>query len=231
MHRFFLTPEDQVSNNQIAILNQNLIHQLTKVLRFKINDKLVFIDESLKENIICQIIKIDKKSLKAEILEINSPNNEPEIKLNLFFPILKNSAKIELILQKGTELGVHQFTPLITQRTEKPVLPKPERLLKIVTEAAEQCGRVTIPKLNQPQKFSESLSLPELSLIGNPEATTSIKNINLPSKVNLFIGPEGGFSSAEIETALKNNFQSFQLGKLILRAETACIVASSQILL
>lgn len=231
MHRFFLTPKDQVSNKQVTVLNQNLIHQLTKVLRFQINDQLIFIDESKKQNLICQITSIEKKSLNAEILETNSPDNEPKIKLNLFFPILKNSAKIELILQKGTELGVHQFTPLITQRTEKPVLPKPERLIKIITEAAEQCGRVIIPKLNQPQKFSERLNLPELSLIGNPEATTPIKNIKLPSEVNLFIGPEGGFTPDEIETALKNNFQSFQLGKLILRAETACIVASSQILL
>jgi 16S rRNA (uracil1498-N3)-methyltransferase len=231
MHRFFLTDQDQISNSSITINTPELLHQLLNVLRVKVNKEIILINQQDLSDIQVKITSISKKQIQTQIISKSKPKNEPKTKLHIFFPILKKADKLELILQKGTEIGISEFTPLITQRTEKPILPKLERLQKIIKEASEQCGRTSIPTLNNPIKFTDCLNLKGNCLIANPLAPKSINEVNIPKNINLFIGPEGGFTPEEISIATSNNFQDIRLGQLILRAETACIVASSKILL
>lgn len=237
MHRFFLNSEDTISSNEINILNSDLIHQLKNVLRFKNNQQFILINSDQNTDITVELKEISKQNILTKIIKTEIQAKEPHLKLNLHFPILKNTDKIELILQKCTELGVFEFTPIITQRTEKNHLPKEERLLRIIKEACEQCGRTDIPTLNQIKKFKDCLKNVDnngLNLIANPYTTkklSDLKSTSTKNPINLFIGPEGGFSESEIEQTKKNKFTNFQLGQLILRAETACIVATSQILI
>lgn len=233
MHRFFLTSADHISEHEITVLTPELIYQMNKVLRFRVGEKIILINQETKTDIVCQIVDINKNLVQTKILETKLVDAEPELKINLLFPILKNSDKVEFILQKCTELGVHSFTPLITQRTEKPVLPKQERLERIIKEACEQSGRISIPQILEPITFKQALDLKGTNCIADPYTTQKLAalKLNITEQINLFIGPEGGFSPEEIQLSQDHKFTTFSLGKLILRAETACVVASSSIIL
>jgi 16S rRNA (uracil1498-N3)-methyltransferase len=232
MHRFFLTTDDAITAKKITINNGELVHQMCKVLRFKPKDKAILLNSELKQEITVEFTELSKKQIQAKIIETNQLNREPEQNLHLFFAILKNSDKVELILQKCTELGITEFTPIITDRTEKKVLPKIERLNRIILEACEQSHRISIPKLNPNLKLSECLNLTGINLVADPYSQNHLSQYkNQTEPTNLFIGPEGGFTPEEIEQFKHHKFQTFQMGQLILRAETACIVASAQILI
>jgi 16S rRNA (uracil1498-N3)-methyltransferase len=233
MHRFFLTTADHISEHAITVLTPELLYQMNKVLRFRKGEKIILINQETKTDTVCQIEDINKNLVQTKILESSLVQAEPEIKINLLFPILKNSDKIEFILQKCTELGIHSFTPLISSRTEKPVLPKQERLERIIKEACEQSGRISIPRILEPITFKQALDLNGTNCIADPYTTQklSVLKLNSSEQINLFIGPEGGFSPEEIQLSQEHKFTTFSLGKLILRAETACIVASASIIL
>lgn len=232
MHRFFLTTDEKITTNQVILNNPELVHQLSRVLRFKVNQQCLLLNSLTEQEILVTLIEFSKKSITAEIIEIKTINREPKTKINLHFAILKNADKVELILQKCTELGVAEFTPLITARSEKKQLPKIERLTKIITEACEQSGRISIPKLNDIKKFNQCLSPTQLNLVADPYSQNQLNQYkDYPETINLFIGPEGGFTPEEIDQTVQNQFKSFKMGDLILRAETACIVATSKILI
>ena len=137
----------------------------------------------------------------------------------------------EWAVQKAVEVGVKEITPIITARTVKLGLNK-DRLKKIIKEAAEQSGRGILPKLNEAIIFDEAIKSAkenDLNLffnIGGKNVQHSMSNI---SKIGIFIGPEGGWDEEEIKKAQSSNgFTIVGLGKTILRAETAAVIASYQ---
>lgn len=238
MHRFFLTPEDQIIGKSIKIFNNELVHQFSRVLRFNKNEKIILINDN--KEYISEIQEINKKYFELNILDIKESEGEPSIYINLFFCLTKKLEKIELILEKGTEIGISEFTPLISERTERKVLGKIPRLNRIIKEAAEQSCRTRIPQLNEIislKKIFEKTGIQqnekELNLIPHPKADLCISNIEeLPKKINIFIGPEGGFSENEINKfSLLNNSKLVNLGQRVLKTETASIILPAILLL
>ncbi|MBI5153544.1 MAG: RNA methyltransferase [Parcubacteria group bacterium] len=146
----------------------------------------------------------------------------------LYCSILKRE-NFEWVAQKATEIGVGEIVPLVTQHTVKLEL-KEGRLKKIVQEAAEQSGRSVLPKLQIPMGFEQAVHEAKLNgttlffdVSGKEFDKKMIKD---SEKVNIFIGPEGGWNEGEIEIAQKNKFIFVNLGKLTLRAETAAVVGT-----
>ena len=151
-------------------------------------------------------------------------------KITLGIGLLKNLTRLEWLLEKATEMGVYEIMPLLCEHTlfEKFKL---ERFQNILQSAMIQSQQVWLPVLGTPVKFKEAIQNQKLAqkLIAQCEAgdKISIKEIETGTDVLFFIGPEGDFSSTEIELALKHNFQAIHLGPNRLRTETAALFALS----
>ena len=188
---------------------------------------------------------LTKQEVLLEVLEKLDVNNESDIKIYLFQGLPK-SQKMDLIVQKGTELGVAEFIPTITHRVDvklKGEFKKLDRLNRIALEAAKQSKRSIIPKVSEPIEFDEmiekinSLDLVLVpyenaenfgikKLVNNLEKNGSVEKIK---SVGIFVGPEGGIEEDEIEKLKENGAHIITLGKRILRTETAGFVATSLI--
>jgi len=235
--RFFVKEKIKEGQKEIILHDVAQIHQITKVLRKKHEDILFILDNSGNEYK-CKIKQTNHKLLLLEVLESFKNNNEPEMFVSLFQSILKKD-KMEFVFEKCTELGVSEFNPIVSENSVKLSL-KEERAGVIIKEATEQSQRGIIPKLNKIIKFKQALDICEpndLNIIfheKNNDILTSIlkgKDIQKYKKINIFVGPEGGFSENEIKLAKEKGFLIASLGKRVLRGETAAIAASTMLLL
>lgn len=230
MHRFLLRDGDVVDDKVFVIISEELRNQWIKVLRFRTGEKVMLFRDNGKEYI-GEITSILPKIIQGNVLSVSECKTELPAKIILVQSILKNPEKFEWILQKGTELGVSDFYPLITHRTERQFLPKFERLQRILVEATEQCGRCRVPVLHEPMKFDAFLKhiLVEKPMLLIPhtiggKSMGELKMLNnIP--VVLYIGPEGGFDDKEVDDVKKAGGISVTLGKRILRSETAALAA------
>ena len=224
LHRFVLN--DSFTNKYIRILDGKLLNQWVRVLRLRSGDEVVLINGQNQEALV-KIIDLNNDFAEGEILKVKENQNEPKKEVILYCAILKKE-NFELVAQKATEVGVKEIVPLITQRTVKLNINH-ERLEKICQEAAEQSGRGIIPLVNNPITFEEAINFAqnnELNCLFDPEGQNLSKSfIKGKNKIGIFIGPEGGWTEEEIALAKRNNFKIVTLGKLILRAETAAIIA------
>jgi 16S rRNA (uracil1498-N3)-methyltransferase len=155
------------------------------------------------------------------------PSRESPLALHLAMSIVQLE-KFELVLQKATELGVHSIVPLITDRIElraERYAGKSERWKKIVFEAVKQCGRTRVPRLEEPVKFGEVIARGGTKIFFDADASSS--PLESLQEATLFIGPEGGWSDAELARARQHGAHFERLGPRRLRAETAAIVALS----
>jgi len=215
-----------LSKKEISIKDSDFINQAKSVLRLGTGDKIILCDGESNEAI-AEIVNLNKEFAELKISETYKNQNEPERYVALYCPILKKE-NFELAVQKAVEIGAKEITPIITKRTIKLGLNY-ERLNKIIKEASEQSGRGSLPKLNEAIIFDEALKLAkenDLNLffqVGYPPLGHSMSKFK---KVGIFVGPEGGWTEEEIETAKENGFIFASLGKTTLRAETAVIVAS-----
>jgi 16S rRNA (uracil1498-N3)-methyltransferase len=233
MHRFFTAP------GQFPAITGADAHQVKDVLRMKIGERLELLtgDGHVHE---AKIINLANGRIDCEVIASRAADTEPKIKITLAQGLPKGR-KMDLIIEKCVELGVYQIIPLLTERTVAKEA-KLDRWQKIAKEAAEQSKRAIIPEIKAPAKFSDVLKLKDqfgLSLIPwELEPDTTLKQVlttpyPLPpslSSILLLIGPEGGFSEAEVATAKQAGFVSVSLGKRILRTETAGFAALTSIL-
>ncbi len=178
--------------------------------------------------------------LSFEVITEISETREPPLKLTLAFSLLKGDHN-ELLVLKGTELGVSRFIPFVSARTV--VAPKGKednkllRLRKIAKEGAEQCRRSLIPEVSDYATFEEVVQKATgLRLFAYEEAAIHGRSLldyalKGETEATLLIGPEGGFTPKEAELAIKAGFQPVSLGKRILRAETAGIAGAAILLL
>ncbi len=236
MHHFFIPPQDITDRQAILIGEQ--ARQVARVLRLRPGERVVVLDNTGWEYEV-RLTAVTPQQVTGEIVERRTAVGEPAVHITLYMALLKRE-KFEWVLQKGTEVGVSRFVPMITQRTlaqDTEMKPgKRERWQKILTEAAEQCRRGRIPALAAPMKLADALAQhgAEMALIPWEGETAvrlkSILPVTIPFSVALFIGPEGGFAPEEIELAKSYHVQPVTLGKRILRAETAAIVAASLLL-
>jgi len=224
----------QVTGNKAIISGDNFKH-IIKVLRFKINDELILFDEINNEHT-GNIISINKKELYVEITETKKNLKESSIDINLFQSVPKGS-KMDLIVQKTTELGVNSITPIRTERSIVQDSRKIDRWSKIVIESCKQCGRSQPARIKEFIDFRnifETISDNDLNLLFYENNGNKLKDFLSEEKdnyktINIIIGPEGGFTLEEINYAINKGIKIVGLGPRILRVETASIAAVSAI--
>jgi 16S rRNA (uracil1498-N3)-methyltransferase len=164
----------------------------------------------------------------VQVLSIKK-TDEPKFRLHLAVAPTKMNDRFEWFLEKATEIGIQEITPIICDRSERKVINL-ERFEKIILSAMKQSNETYLPKLNEAISFKEFIKQKNegLQLIAHCEETDkkSLKDILKPNKsVTILIGPEGDFSEKEIALALENDYQPITLGNTRLRTETAAIVA------
>jgi len=238
MHRFFILTDSM--KGEIITFDNAISHQIGHVLRLREGGRIIICDNTGTEYV-CEIISLGE-NCTARITEKLKGLPEPSLKITLCQSLIK-SDKMEWLLQKGTEIGVSAFAPVNASRTavsaKEVSANKMERWKRIVQEAAEQCGRSRIPEILPPAKFKDAIKsfkdVPVFFINENEnqislkKAADSIKNQSQKDVV-LFIGPEGGWDQSEVALAESAGARSLSLGRRILRAETAGIVASTILL-
>ncbi|MGL5315083.1 MAG: RsmE family RNA methyltransferase [Peptostreptococcaceae bacterium] len=240
MDRFFVEKKNINLENNTCIIEGEDVKHISKVLRCKIGEELEVCDSENNE-FICEITNIDKSTVELDILEKVDIKRESDLKIKLYQGLPKGP-KMEMILQKLTEVGVDEIILVQTKRSvakvdDKKEDKKLERWERIIYEAAKQSKRGKIPKLRGVLSFKEAL----VDMQNNDfniapyenERTKSIKQAIKGLDINnigIFVGPEGGFDESEIENIENIKGQSVSLGPRILRTETASVVASSIVL-
>lgn len=240
MPKFFVT-RDKISNNEIIIDSEDAKH-IKKVLRIGVGDTITVCD-GVGIDYTAKISGIDDNCVICEVLDSQKCDTEPGIKVTLFQGLPKAS-KMDYIIQKNTELGICNITPVSMSRcvvkleNKKAEEKKTERWQKIAVEAAKQSGRGIIPMVNSPLTFDEVIeSLEEYDLVFAPyecEEETRLRDVveAHPHAKNIafIIGPEGGFDPVEIEKLKKAGIKTVTLGKRILRTETAAEAVISMLM-
>lgn len=244
MPKFFVA-ENQINNNKITIIGDDVNH-IKNVLRQKSGDKITICDTSKEQDYLCEIDKIEEKSIGCNIIEKLENNTESNVKVTIFQGLPK-ADKMELVIQKSVELGVYDITPLQMKRcvvklNEKDKAKKIQRWQKISEVAAKQCGRNIIPKINNIVNVKEVCNLCneyDIVLIAyeNEKENTLKKELkNLKKldkeeiKVAVIIGPEGGIAPEEIKMFEENGAKIITLGNRILRTETVALSVLSIIM-
>jgi 16S rRNA (uracil1498-N3)-methyltransferase len=178
------------------------------------------------------IIASDKKCV-AEIIEIQEKPKPWNYYLHIAIAPTKNNDRIEWFLEKATEIGIDEITPIICSNSERRIV-KLDRFEKIIQSAMKQSLKFTLPKINEPIKFNDFINqdFEGTFCIAHCEEQekNSLKSVVNPSeKTTILIGPEGDFSSQEITKALEKNSIPISLGESRLRTETAALVAVQSI--
>lgn len=238
MHRFFVNPSQiNLAQNQIVIQGEDVKH-ISKVLRLK-NGDIVEICDGLNHEYISKVESISKEDVLLSVVEEKKSTKEPPIKVVLYQGIPK-STKMDLIIQKVTELGITDIVPVEMERTvvkfknDKDKSKKVDRWQKISLEAAKQSKRGILPTVHFPFDFESAIKHSEENDINimpyENEDKKGFKNIvgilskeerSSIKKIGIWIGPEGGFDKDEVDKAVGNNIYPITLGPRILRTETA----------
>ena len=240
MDRFF-TPKSNINLEQnTCVIEGEDVKHISRVLRCRENDKLEVCDMDNNEYI-CKIKEINKDNILLDIIEKVNIKRESNLKVKLYQGMPKGT-KMELILQKLTEIGVDEIVLVQTKRSvtkidNKKEDKKIERWERIIYEAAKKSKRGKIPKLTGVLTFKEALADMQNNDLNicpyENERTISIKEAIKDSSANtigIFVGPEGGFEEEEVEKIQEIDGKVVSLGPRILRTETASVVASSIVL-
>lgn len=237
-------PPTEIQKKTHLMISEKKAHYLINVMRCKVGDNLSVIDgagkayeaeiESIKNG------KVSITILKEIFLDTESPFN-----LILAQSLIKGQ-KMDIVIQKATELGVKEIIPIITERVVIKETRKHKRWLKIAEETAEQCGRAVIPEIREPitienlfEQINKDLLFSFKGLIfwerGGKKVKDALREVVeerknrdnefLRTPFYVIIGPEGGLSSNEVTLAEKNGFIKVTLGKRLLKSETASIVS------
>lgn len=215
-----LFTEEKLFKNQMVVMTEKQMHYIKNVMRLKEGD-IVHLFNGIDGEWACSLFFEGKKQLCLDVQK-QIRQQEDLSKVVLCFAIIKKE-NTDLILQKATELGVTEIYPMITDRTVVRGFNL-ERAKLILTEAAEQSERLSVPVIYEPMKLSMVLNrLPKectpVYLAERSETTQKLSKNIIPA---FLIGPEGGFSPMENKLLLNHkNMQTVHLGKTILRAETA----------
>lgn len=202
---------------------------IISVLRLGTGDDLTLLDPEGNQYR-AEIKQTGRNNLLVELKETLSPQKEPATGIILLQGILKGR-KMDLIVQKATELGVKEIIPLITERAQIRETRKQERWRKIALEASRQSGRAVVPEVKRPVKIDEffnSFKGPVRGFIFWEQGGMSLNEAFTPAKERLVyvaVGPEGGFTGEEVRLAEQGGLVRTTLGNRILRAETAAVSA------
>lgn len=242
MPKFFIEA-NQMQENKITLLGEDVNH-IANVLRKKVGDEINICNISTSENFLCQIEVINKDFITCKKQKVVQTDTEPNAEITIFQGLPK-AEKMELIIQKCTELGAKYFVPVQMERCvvkldSKSQAKKIERWNKIAETAAKQSGRNFIPKVENLINLQNLLNLIQkydivLLAYENEEnftfkaAIQTLKNRdNL--KLGIIIGPEGGIDIKEVKQLEEAGAKTITLGKRILRTETVALAMTSIIM-
>ncbi len=250
MSKFFVN-SNQINNDMIIIEGSDYNH-IKNVLRYKVDDCLTICDSSSGTNYYCEIKSFENNNIVCRIISTLDDNTESNIKITVFQGLPK-ADKMELIIQKGTELGVTNFVPVSLKRSVVKLNGKDEekkisRWQTIAEVASKQSGRDIIPEVEHVLSFKLLLDrIKDFDLIFlayEDEHTLSIKellksfkeqhqekiNNKQELKIAFIVGPEGGIAEEEYQELKANGVKAVSLGSRILRTETAPLAISSIIM-
>ena len=235
MHRFFIPPA-ACHNNPLCLSPEESKHARS-VLRLRIGDRVVVLNGAGKE-LLCQAEEVRSDSTTLSIIKENSVRPLP-FEITLYQAVAKGKA-MDFIIQKAAELGAHRIVPVLSERSvpdwdETKAAAKVEKWRSICVESIKQCGSAWLPGLELPMKPDDALTdarQADLSLIATlqPDAkhprehidAYSTEHAQAPGKLAIWIGPEGDYTPAEINT-IRTAALPITLGPLVLRSETAAI--------
>ena len=238
MPHFFITP-DQIKEKEITVTGGDVRH-IRDVLRMKVGDWLTFSDGAEALCYHAAIAEIGGAAVRCELLYAQATDHELPVRVCLFQGLAKGD-KMETVIQKAVELGVHEIVPVATARSvvrldAKRAAAKRQRWQAISEAAAKQSMRQVVPLVRDVTDFAEAVTigatmdvaLIPYELADDFEKTKKIiDSIKVGQSVAVFIGPEGGFTAAEIELAAGAGMKAVTMGRRILRTETAALVILS----
>jgi 16S rRNA (uracil1498-N3)-methyltransferase len=239
LRRFYAPPRAFAIEDKTVTLDPDEARHLREVLRLRAGAQVAVFDGTGRE-FLCEIADLDKRVTKLALIEEIAPRTpESPLDLTLAISLLKGE-KLELVVQKATELGATCIALVETKNSDVRLKAErgPERRLsrlkRIMLDAAKQSGRAFIPSISEPVGFEDFISArPEqgLRLLFAERAGQSLNslvNANAqPFKLTALVGPEGGWTSEELSLAGESGWQIVTLGGRILRAETAAIVTTA----
>jgi len=216
---------------RIELDSQSATH-LLRVLRLNEGDSVRLFNGDGNEycGVLCDV---QKKGAAVQVGEILRSDATAPLNLHLG-QVVSKGERMDFTIQKATELGICEITPLWSERCE--VRLKGERLekkmehwQKVAISACEQCGRNRIPQIHEPRCFADwAASVPaDLRFLLHPRDQKALRDYPAPATLALLVGPEGGFSDREVEQALAAGFAGLTLGPRVLRTETAALAALS----
>jgi 16S rRNA (uracil1498-N3)-methyltransferase len=235
---YYFTDKKNVSETSLVIKGDESKH-LLRVLR-KSKGEEIYVTDGERNLYKTVIAEINRDEIKCNINEKLYDINESEIRITLYLSLLKNPSRFEFVIEKATELGVYEITPVITHNVINKEFDKHKRWQLIALSAMKQSQRCYLPKVNHPVNFTATLNSAgknDLKVIAdernfeNSICADELKRLTSGTRpVSLLIGPEGGFTNEEIDTAVKHGFAILSLGERKLRSETAAIAALSILL-
>jgi len=235
MARFFL-PRKNITERRGALEGRELEH-LRRVLRLGPGDPITVFDDAGWEHEAI-IRSLDAHSAEIEILRSFQAERESPLKLTLAVGLTKGD-KMDFVVEKATELGVHAIVPFISTYTvpkldDRKTAQRGQRWQKIALAAAKQCGRTRLPEIFPLCDFAAMVGLttdPLKLLFWEKETRRTLRQVHAaePSARSIFlaVGAEGGFSDPEADMAQKQGFEPIGLGRRILRAETAALTGAA----
>ncbi|MDQ7948339.1 MAG: 16S rRNA (uracil(1498)-N(3))-methyltransferase [Pedobacter sp.] len=229
MHIFY-TPD--INSSDFYTLNEEESRHCSKVLRLDIGDQVHLIDGKggLYE---AEIVSAHKKHVELKINHITTGFGKRNHHLHIAIAPTKNIDRLEWFLEKATEIGIDEVTPIICERSERRIV-KEDRLEKVVTSAVKQSLTGYHPKINIAQTLPAFL---KTGVAGEKFIAHCLQGekpyINQLTKAHqsyvVLIGPEGDFTPAEINLALQNGYKAVTLGETRLRTETAALAACFEV--
>jgi 16S rRNA (uracil1498-N3)-methyltransferase len=215
---------------QLITLEVAASHYVGKVLRMQEKQDIILFNDACEQVTAC----IDSVSKKAVTVFISAPLEGPKASLlhTHIGQVMSRGERMDYAIQKATELGVNEITPLFSSRCE--VKLDPQRQAKrvahwqqIAISACEQSGRIDVPKINTPMQLIDWIALTQAQtkLVLHPHQTKALKAQEPPQTCAILIGPEGGLSELEVEQAQAQGYTGLKLGPRILRTETAPVAA------
>ena len=236
MHRFYLPPTECHGNT--LTLNGAEAHHALDVVRVRPGERVVVLEGAGCEYL-CQVSGTDRHAVRLELMQ-RSANPKPESEVVLVQAVAKQKS-MEMIVQKATELGAARIIPVLSERSVPQVEgeaaeKKGEKWLAIAIEAMKQCGCPWLPQLEAPLGVSEFLARGEgfeLALLASLQPgsrhprdyfrTFQSEHKRTPRRVGVWVGPEGDFTPAELNTIKAAGALPITLGPMVLRSETAAM--------
>ena len=245
MRKFFVENENiNLETKEIFIVGQDVNH-IKNVLRLKIDEKILVCDKLNFKNYICEINNIKEENIICKIVEEIEGTAEGNVELHIYQGLPK-ADKMELIIQKGTELGISKYVPVklsrcIVKLDGKDEIKKIDRWQKISEVAAKQSGRDKVPEVEMVKSLKEvkdKIQDYDLFLVAfEEEKDNTLKNelVQLKEKQDMFkiaclVGPEGGLTREEVEFLKDNGAKVITLGNRILRTETVAMYIASTVM-